>query len=357
VVLLPGLVNAHTHLELSWMAGLVPPAPSMDQWITSMMRLRRDGPAQGPDAGARAVIGAIDALRASGTALVGDITNGLDTVAPLRASRLAAVTFHEILGFVPQDVPSRVREARARLAEAIGDQPGTVVGHAPYSTSPELLGEIARAHEGPAPLAIHLAESNEEMEFLRSGGGPIRAMLERLEVWHPAWRPPGGHPVEYLKSTGYLKPGTLIVHGVHLRDEDLEQARDARAVLVTCPRSNVWVGGGVPPLARFYAAGVDVAVGTDSLASVDSLSVLDELAAMRRIAPEVAAARLLDSATRVGAQALGQGARFGRLAPGYAPAMAAVVVPPALTDAEDVEEYLVSGVPSSDVSLIDLTTP
>jgi cytosine/adenosine deaminase-related metal-dependent hydrolase len=98
-----------------------------------------------------------------------------------------------------------------------------------------------------------------------------------------------------------------------------------------------------------------VAIGTDSLASVESLNLFDELAALRRLAPEVEAARLLESATRIGAEALGHGADYGTLAPGRVARMVAVQVPVGLTRAADVEEYLVSGVPASAVSLVDLT--
>jgi aminodeoxyfutalosine deaminase len=113
---------------------------------------------------------------------------------------------------------------------------------------------------------------------------------------------------------------------------------------VTCPRSNVWVGAGLPRLSHFYGCGLPVAIGTDSLASVGSLNMFDELAEARRIAPDVSAAGLLESATRRGAQALGFGSDYGTLAPGKRAELVAVQVPAGVAD---VEEYLVSGVPAS----------
>jgi cytosine/adenosine deaminase-related metal-dependent hydrolase len=142
-----------------------------------------------------------------------------------------------------------------------------------------------------------------------------------------------------------------VVHGVHLTADEIERLRDLDAVIVTCPRSNVWVGGGLPPIARFYASGADVAIGTDSLASVASLSLFDELAELRRVAPEVTAGSLLESATRVGAKALGIEKDYGTLAPGKRADLVAVDVP---EDERDVEEYLVSGVPASAVRLLEL---
>ena len=106
------------------------------------------------------------------------------------------------------------------------------------------------------------------------------------------------------------------------------------------------MGAGMPPVPHFYASGLAVAIGTDSLASVASLNMFDELAALRRIAPEVSAASLLESATRTGAEALGHGDRYGSLAPGKRPALLEVRVPAGL---RDVEEYLVGGVAPADV--------
>jgi cytosine/adenosine deaminase-related metal-dependent hydrolase len=223
-----------------------------------------------------------------------------------------------------------------------------VVAHAPYSVSPELIAAIARAQRLP-PLAIHLAESAEEIEFLRSGGGPFRDLLEELGVWSPGWKAPGRRPVDYLLDLEYVTPGCLVVHGVHLTPASLDRLREHQAVLVTCPRSNEWVGAGMPPVSHFYASGVPVAIGTDSLASVGTLSLFDELAALRRVAPEVSAASLLESATRIGAEALGRGDRYGTIAPGKQAALVIVRVPPAVTD---VEEYLVGGIDPQDIGWI-----
>lgn len=349
VAILPGLVNAHTHLELSWMAGRVPPAASMDRWIRDLLRLRRAGDPGGEDRVREAMVRAAVAMHASGTVLVGDVSNALLSPPALREAGLGGVVFHELIGFNAPDPAGMVREARARVARLAHDASGhlrfAVVAHAPYSVSPALFTEIAR-HADDVPLSIHLGESPEEVEFLRAGLGPMRQLLEDLGVWTDAWQAPGVDPVAYLAGLGYLRPGTLVVHGVHLTDEGLARLRAAGGVLVTCPRSNVHVGAGVPRLSRMYASGVPVAIGTDSLASAGSLNLFDELAELRRIAPEVAASALLDSATRQGARALGFERDFGTLAPGKRAALVAVDVP---AEARDVEEYLVGGVAAAAV--------
>jgi cytosine/adenosine deaminase-related metal-dependent hydrolase len=366
VALLPGLVNAHTHLELSWMAGRVPPALSMNAWIGTLMAVRRAGAPAGAAEELAAARQAAATMRAAGTALVGDISNSLMTPPVLTEAGLGGVVFHELTGFSARDPVSQVQQAWQRI-DALNAEPrnlreprnpGTseprnlsfsVVAHAPYSVSPALFMEIGRCAR-EAPLSVHLGESAEEVEFLRTGRGPIRQALERLGVWTDAWRAPGTGPVEYLRSLGHLRPGTLVVHGVQFDDAGLEGIREAGAVIVTCPRSNVWVGAGSPPAARFYAAGIPIAIGTDSLASCATLNVFDELAELHRIAPAVPPARLLASATEVGANALGFGADFGTLAPGKRAAIVAVQVP---HDVVDVEEYLVSGIAADRIRRVD----
>jgi 5-methylthioadenosine/S-adenosylhomocysteine deaminase len=128
---------------------------------------------------------------------------------------------------------------------------------------------------------------------------------------------------------------------VQLTDDELHTLASAGATVVTCPRSNRWVGAGLPPVERFYASGVRVAVGTDSLASVEDLNVFAELKMMRELATAVPARRILESATKSGSDALGFGSDLGTLEPGKRAELIAVAVP---ADVTDVEEYLVSGI-------------
>jgi cytosine/adenosine deaminase-related metal-dependent hydrolase len=119
VALLPGLVNAHTHLELSWMAGRVPPADSMDEWIRSLMRLRAAGPAGGDAEAADAMAQAASGMFSTGTTVVGDVSNSLTSVPVFARFQMAAVVFHEILGFKPADPVVQVRAARKRCQESL----------------------------------------------------------------------------------------------------------------------------------------------------------------------------------------------------------------------------------------------
>ena len=153
--------------------------------------------------------------------------------------------------------------------------------------------------------------------------------------------PPGCGSVEYLERLQFLGPRTLAVHGVQMNRADLARLARSGATLVTCPRSNRHVGVGDPPIARFYESAVPVAIGTDSLASVPDLGVFAEVAAMRALAPAVPASRLLDSATLVGARALGCAGRLGSIEIDKNAALIAVEV---LAGRRRCGGYLVSGI-------------
>ncbi|MBI1876163.1 MAG: amidohydrolase family protein [Acidobacteria bacterium] len=345
--LLPGLVNAHTHLELSWLRGRVAPRARFIDWVRDLVRLRRD---EAPSAVREAMSGALAEVRSSGTALVGDISNTLASVKPLLDSRIGGVVFREVIGFQRSRADEVFRQAVADLDAAAWTTSlrGGLAAHAPYSVSAPLFQSIVRSfvkdHVGIT--SVHLAESAEEVEFVRTGDGPWKVLLEELNVWDPSWETPRCGPVEYVDRLGYLRPGTLAVHGVQTTHDDLATLKRREVTLVTCPRSNLWTGAGTPPLHSFFEAGVRVAIGTDSLASAPDLNLFSELAEARRLAPGVTARDLLRAATLNGAQALGFGTEHGSIEPGKRAALIAVDGPPA---GEDVEEYLVSGVTSSQV--------
>jgi cytosine/adenosine deaminase-related metal-dependent hydrolase len=355
VAILPALVNAHTHLELSYLHGRVPPSSSFNDWVMALMALRRDHPDPTAPAIIEAARHAIAHARASGTGLFGDVSNTLVTVPLLRDAGMAAHVFYELIGFNHPDPEGRVREARAAADVAAIDAGSVRVSlapHAPYSVSSELFMAIRSdvdAHPDSV-TTVHLGESAAEVELLRQGTGPARVMLERLGVWSNEWQIPGVSPTEYVAALGFLGADSLVVHGVQFTREDLARVKTAGSPLVSCPRSNTYVGVGAPPLESFYASGVPVAFGTDSLASVADLNMFAELAEARRIAPMASARELLRSATLTGAQALRHDDDYGSIAAGKRAALIAVRVPP---DVVDVEEYLVAGIEPDAIAWLD----
>lgn len=353
--ILPALVNVHTHLELSYLQGRVPAGTSFIEWVRTLMALRRRYPDPSAPEILAAARNAIAAARASGTGLVGDISNTLVTVPLLREAGMAAQVFHELLGFNVADPAARVRDASAAAAAsgtAARDVRVRLAAHAPYSVSPGMFRAIRTAVDAqPAPVTtVHLGESADEVEFLRHGTGGFRMLLEELGVWAPEWQPPAVSPVAYLSDLGFLDRCSLVVHGVQFDGDDLSRLAALGVTVASCPRSNVHVGVGSPPLEAFYAMDVNVAFGTDSLASVGDLNLFSELREARRIAPRVPARRLLESATLTGARALGFDAEFGSIETGKRAALIAVRVP---DGADDVEEYLVSGVEPGEIRWLE----
>jgi aminodeoxyfutalosine deaminase len=329
-VLLPALVNAHLHLELSHLAGAVRGGAGLPAWIETFVktRLGADSIRAGP-----AMARAAAQLGEAGVAAVGDVSNTLDSLAPLAAAGLSGTIFHEVFGAALERLAASRETARARRAAAPADGPLRVVEspHAVYSTAPGGLLELL---SGP-PASIHLAEDPAEREFVATGGGPFGALRSRMGG------PPGQHGwarSAVALAAPLLGPGWLAVHLVDLDDADLVALRRCGATAVLCPRSNAHISRAVPPLERLLAAGVPLAIGTDSLASSPSLAPLAELAALAAAFPRVPASALLPLAwngAAVGAPAV------GRLAPGTAPGLLAAPLGGAAV--EDPFRFLVTG--------------
>jgi aminodeoxyfutalosine deaminase len=316
-VLLPGFVNAHCHLELSYLAGAVPGAGGFSDWVGKLVAQRvgesGDGLRSAADLAARAMV-------AAGTVAVGDISNRLAHLDLMAAAGLRAVVFHELIGWDPgraQDVLSAAEAALRSLTPQAGIEV-KLAAHAPYSVSPALFAAL-RAHGGPA--CVHLAESPDEVRFLRTGDGPWVDFLASRGLDQVPFTAPGTSPVKYLDDLGVLHPRLLAVHCVQV---DVEDARllAARGVSVAvCPRSNRHIGVGTPPVPELLAAGVNVCVGTDSLASAPTLDVLADVRALHATFPQIAPATLIEMATRNGARALGLD-DLGTLEPGQIGALA-----------------------------------
>jgi cytosine/adenosine deaminase-related metal-dependent hydrolase len=324
-ILLPGFTNAHTHLELSHLEGAVSGHRGFVPWIEDQLRVRAERPADEVASGIRR---AIATLEAGGTSAVADVSNSLAAIEPLRESRLHALVLHEILGFDParaESVMEQTKAARAAAGVAMGvgsDPPRVrieVAAHAPHSLSPALFKLLL---DDGGVRSIHVAESRSEDDFLRDGGGAWREFLDR-RVGPIPFVPPNTSPVRYLDGLGVLTPGLLAVHCVRVDEDDAKILAARGAVAVLCPRSNEFLGNGVPPLAMLLGHGVPIALGTDSLASCASLDVLEDARLLARKFPRVPKGVLLHALTRGGAIALGFD-QLGALRPGALARLAAI---------------------------------
>lgn len=307
-VLAPGFVNAHAHLDLSGLAGRLEPGSALVPWIGGVLRERA---ARDPAQLARDAARGSRRCAATGTTLVGDIDA---TGAVLRAGRAVAtrlVVFRELLD---AGDPERTAAALAGVRRALPRRARRLEGlspHAPHTASPALLraaAELAAARD--LPVAVHWSESAEEVEWLRTGGGALAALLST---------PPSGprrSGLDRLAGAGLLGPRTLLVHGNHPARGEPARVAGAGATLVHCPGCHAWFGRAPFPLRRYLDAGVPVALGTDSLASNADLDLRRELALLRAAHPWLAPEAAWAMATLAPARALGLAGRAGELVPG-----------------------------------------
>jgi cytosine/adenosine deaminase-related metal-dependent hydrolase len=339
--LLPGLVNAHTHLELTGLAGAVPGGDGLVGWVG---RYLRAAASEGPEPrSVEAMHGAAEAAR-FGAAAVGDVGGSLAAMPGIAAAGLRGTVFHELLGSRDLRTGDALADAAQERAFMSKVHPWPVglgyvpAPHAPYSADPELLSRIfAAAARTGLPTSIHVAEDPDELALLREGKGRWPAVLEGMGV-DPARRVPHLEPVAYLQALGaFAGPAPpLLVHMVHASPDDRRRARAAGATAVLCPRSNLHIGGQLPDAPALLADGVALALGTDSHASAPDLSLFAEIAALRQAYPAVPALTWLEAATAGGAHAL-RLASCGALAVGKRPGLLDV----ALADAAAPLESLV----------------
>ncbi|MCP3981748.1 MAG: amidohydrolase family protein [bacterium] len=321
--LMPGLVNAHTHVELSWMASGRPPGGSYTDWLRGLLELREREDEETARAAAEAALGA---MAARGTVAVGDLSNRTWAAGVLARSGLHGIAFHELLSSHIAHAEQRIEEAAERLdrIEAEADVAAAsdrlrviLTPHAPHTVSAPLLRALAgRAEASNELLSIHVSESVEECELLAGDGGALDEFLREHRFRDPAWEPPKQTPVEYLDRLGVLSARTLAVHCVHLEHHDHSKLQARGATVVTCPRSNRYLGVGSAPVPALLREGVPIALGTDSLASNPDLDLFAEIAALREEHPGLAPAAILRIATLNGATALGLADRLGSIEPG-----------------------------------------
>ena len=338
-VILPGLVNAHTHLELSWLGAEKLPLGDYVDWLRALLERReRSDATRAAEAAEQAIRFVVD----RGTVAVGDVGNE-GWIAPLVArSPLYGVLFHELYGLDANEAETTLARAAEKLEHLAADDDVVAAGdrlclaltpHAPHTTSTPLLRALAgRAAAADEPLSIHVSESNAEVALLDDGSGPLAELFRERNFTGDDWRPPGRSPLEHLKRLGALSSNTLAVHCVHLDQPDHSNLQSTRATVVTCPRSNAALGVGTAPVPDLMREGIPVALGTDSLASTPDLDMFAEMCALQHEHPDLSAAAILRMATLNGARALGLGDRLGSIEVGK---LAELIVVPCSGETEN----------------------
>ncbi len=326
-VLLPGLVNAHTHLELSALRGQVPGGAGFVPWVEQMIGVRAEAL---PEDDIEAIEQAVADLDAFGTSAVGEVSNSMSAVRPLARRGFVGCVFHEVFGVERGPLEERVA-ALPRIVEArVGEWPSAELVYTPsphtlYTTHPDVVRRLAReARERGQRMSLHLAEHAAERRFLEHGDGPIPAWYEsRLKLRRDLLEWPGKSPIAMADDLGALGPHAICVHLTDARPDEFDLVARRGAPVVFCPRSNLFIETRLPPLLAARAAGLLPALGTDSLASNASLDVLAEARALADRFPTVPARDLVRMATWEGARALGRD-DVGRVTRGARPGLFAV---------------------------------
>ena len=300
MAVIPGLVNAHTHLELSALSGLFQEISPGDYlgWVRNLM-FKRNTLSEGEIY--KAFADAAKKCADEGTAIVGDVSN-IPLVKYFNAENRENLPwrylFWEWIGFTVMSIRQlspKASRASARHPQEEGrgsltsfgmtglsngktwvDQ-FSIVSHAVYSTSAYLIKKTKDwCKKRGRIFSIHVGETEEERKLIEEGKGAWKEFLEELGKWDNEWKPPGTTPVRYLENLGALDENTLLVHCLHLRPDDWDAIRKNQCAACLCPRSNHKLGVGAIPASEILKRRISFLIGTDSLASSPSLNIFEE---------------------------------------------------------------------------------
>jgi len=336
-VLMPGLVNVHSHIDYTVMRGLLEDIPFFD-WIRELTA--RKAALEEPDWIASATMGAAEAI-AGGITTLGDCTDSGAALLGAKNLGLRGIIYQEVFAIEESvSVEETLKELKLKVNAMQWAATGTklrigISPHAPYTVRPDALGSVAsyaRFHD--LPTCIHAAESQAEVEWIRHGGGCIgeRDTLRGIAWMTPA---PACTALDLLRECDALGPQTLLVHGVQLAAGDRQTIRETGVAWAHCPKSNAKLGNGIAPLGLirecYPASDGRIGLGSDSVASNNTMDLFEEMRfavlaqrARGRNIGAMTAQRALEMATIGGARALGMSDKIGTLTPGKQADMIAV---------------------------------
>jgi cytosine/adenosine deaminase-related metal-dependent hydrolase len=325
-VVMPALVNAHAHVELSALRGKVSGGHGFVPWVERLMGLRAS---ERPEDDAEAIERAAEEMETSGTIAVGDVTNTLSAMGALVRHGIGGILFHEVFGLDRERALAKLAAMRDERAAILagGAAPGFTAAPAPhtvYTTHPDAVRRaLEEVRAAGARTTVHLCEHAAERNFLMYGRGPFLDFATRMRLPIEGFPVPHKGPVEVAAELGLLAPDVLLVHLTDVRSDELDKVAASGAPVVLCPRSNLFIEMKLPPLLEILKAGIVPALGTDSLASNASLDVVAEARALADRFPSADKRLLVEMATAAGARALGR-PDLGRLSKGRRPGVLAV---------------------------------
>ena len=296
-LLMPGFVNAHSHLGLTGLEKKLSPAKTFASWISDLIPLNA---ALSDEERMRGIRMGADEMKASGITGLADYVADPALLESIVDLGFRSVLFLETIGFQEERAEVVAEEVEAILKTHASNYNLGIAPHAPYSVSEKLwkrLDQLAKKYG--CLLSTHLAETDEEVQFIGKGEGPLVGLLKDRQAFDMSWRVPATTPARYLKSLDVLN-GMIAVH-CNFIDDDM----DAVQAAVFCPKSTHWFGRThILPVRKMLDAGIRVALGTDSMASNDSLNFLEEIRMADKLLPDVSRKEILMMATRFGGEIL-----------------------------------------------------
>ncbi len=320
--IIPGFVNAHTHLELTVLRGYLDDLP-FQAWIPRLTRAKYQQLSR-EQLLVSARLGAIEMIRAGVTCL-GEVMDLGTAWQAMREFGLQGVAYQEVFGPAESRCDAAIAELMAKVDALRGDETDTLrVGvspHAPYTVSARLYRAVNDyAQRERLRLSTHIAESEEEGMFVRWGAG---VFAERWSERGIEFTPPGCSPVEYIDRLGLVRPETLLIHAIDLEDSDLDILKRKKPSVVHCPKSNAKLAHGIARVRDLRAADVALAIGTDSVASNNVVDMFEEMRAavfqQRALTHQfdaLDAYAVFRMATLGGAECIGLEKHLGSLDPG-----------------------------------------
>jgi len=306
-VIMPALVNTHTHLELTALKGSVTIDKGLGAWVKSLIKERESA---GEQALRDSSADGIREIIQSGCGTVGEISTLGLTWEAMAASNIYGIWFKEFIGNISNGSHNNFNAHQNHIDQSMAI-------HAPHTTSTEQILALKKiTRQRNLPLSIHLAESDDEYIFISTCQGAWADFLTERDINFSEWALPAATPVQYMDKLGVLDKHTIAVHLLHTNKKDLEILKKSGVHVCLCPRSNQNLHNRLPDIEKMLEAGIKPCLGTDSLASVDTLSLFDEMAFISSSFPLIVSSDILEMATVSGAKALGLEDQAGSLFPG-----------------------------------------
>ena len=329
-ILSPGFVNAHCHLELSHMKGMIPAHTGLQEFVKQIVALRQVA----PEAIQAAIVNAEAEMMANGIVAVGDISNTLDTLKQKAKHNLAYYSFVELYDLDPTRAADKI-EAGLEIQKQFQENcvRASLVPHAPYSVTNDLWNLLS-AHFGIHTISLHNQETPDENDFFKTKTGSFLGMYERTKVNLDFFKATGLSALQSVLPIFKKAHYGILVHNSFTSAEDIQAVHAAmdNAFWCLCPNANQYIEQTMPPIELLRSEKAKVVIGTDSYASNWSLNILDELKTIQQHHPQIPIAEMLGWATINGAEALQMDKHLGSFEKGKQPGVVLITGVNAVND-------------------------